>query len=229
MQRFLTNNLLLRNLYFNKTELERALILSCLFSIGLTCFRVLYTKQWFFVWLGWNLFLALVPYLITRMVIRQPRWIDNTVRFVTIFVVWLLFLPNSFYIITDLFHLQMREGVPYWFDLALIFSFAWNGILLGAASIRQMEKCITLKWPRVREWQFVYPLMLLNSFGIYIGRYLRYNSWDVIANPFQLTEDIWYLLLHPVRNRFDWSMILCYAVFMTLIYTAIKRMSRALW
>jgi uncharacterized membrane protein len=67
------------------------------------------------------------------------------------------------------------------------------------------------------------------SFGIYIGRYLRYNSWDVIANPFQLTEDIWYLLLHPVRNRFDWSMILCYAVFMTLIYTAIKRMSRALW
>jgi uncharacterized membrane protein len=121
MQRFLTNNLLLRNLYFNKTELERALILSCLFSIGLTCFRVLYTKQWFFVWLGWNLFLALVPYLITRMIIRQPGWIDNTVRFLAIFVVWLLFLPNSFYIITDLFHLQMREGVPYWFDLALIF------------------------------------------------------------------------------------------------------------
>jgi uncharacterized membrane protein len=143
--------------------------------------------------------------------------------------VWLLFLPNSFYIITDLFHLQLREGVPYWFDLALIFSFAWNGILLGAASIRQMEKMLSVKWTAIREWQFVYPLMLLNALGIYIGRYLRYNSWDVVANPFQLTEDVFYLLVHPVRNRLDWSMIICYAVFMSLIYLAIKRMSKALW
>jgi uncharacterized membrane protein len=204
-------------------------VLSCLFSIGLTFFRVIYTKQWYFVWLGWNLFLAIVPYLITRTLIRQPRWIQSNGRFVLSFAVWLLFLPNSFYIITDLFHLQLREGVPYWFDLALIFSFAWNGILLGAASIRQMEKMLSVKWTTIREWQFVYPLMLLNALGIYIGRYLRYNSWDVVVNPFQLTEDVFYLLVHPVRNRLDWSMIICYAVFMSLIYLAIKRMSKALW
>jgi uncharacterized membrane protein len=156
-------------IYFNKTSLERALVLSCLFSIGLTFFRVIYTKQWYFVWLGWNLFLAIVPYLITRTLIRQPRWIQSNGRFVLSFAVWLLFLPNSFYIITDLFHLQLREGVPYWFDLALIFSFAWNGILLGAASIRQMEKMLSVKWTTIREWQFVYPLMLLNALGIYIG------------------------------------------------------------
>lgn len=215
--------------YVSRTELEKALMLSCLFSIGLTIFRVFYTSEWMFVWLGWNLFLALLPYLISRSLIRRPHWVEKTGWFVAFSAVWLLFLPNSFYIITDLFHLHMREGIPYWFDLALIFSFAWNGILLGAASIRQMEKLITVKWPVIREWQFVYPLMLLNAFGIYIGRYLRYNSWDVIVNPFQLAEDILYLLLHPVRNRFDWSMIVCYAVFMSLIYIAIKRMSRSLW
>ena len=92
-----------------------------------------------------------------------------------------------------------------------------------------MEKMIQAKLPQLSEWQFVYPMMLLNAFGVYIGRYLRYNSWDVIANPFQLTEDIVYLLIHPIRNRFDWSMILCYSVFMTSIYLAIKRMSKALW
>jgi uncharacterized membrane protein len=220
---------LIGKVYCSRTELEKALMLSSLFSIGLTLFRVFYTREWMFVWLGWNLFLALLPYLISRSLIRRPAWIENTSLFVTLASIWLLFLPNSFYIITDLFHLHLREGIPYWFDLALIFSFAWNGILLGAASIRQMEKLVSVKWPAIKEWQFVYPLMLLNAFGIYIGRYLRYNSWDVVANPFQLTEDILYLLLHPVQNRFDWSMIVCYAVFMSLIYIAIKRMSRSLW
>lgn len=215
--------------YFNRTELERWLVLSCSFSLGLTGFRVIYTQQYLFVWFGWNLFLALVPYLITRAAIRRPQWIESNGRFVVLFTVWLLFIPNSFYIITDLFHLQMRSEVPLWFDLALIFSFAWNGILLGVLSIRQMEKMMTAKWPAITEWQFVYPMMLLNAFGVYIGRYMRYNSWDVIADPFQLTKDVIYLLVHPVRNRFDWSMIGCYAVFMSLIYVAIKRMSRSLW
>ncbi len=220
---------LLTVLYHHRTELEKWLMLSCLFSIGLTTFRILYTRQYLFIWLGWNLFLALVPFLLTSAAIRRPQWIERNSRFAVLFTVWLLFIPNSFYIITDLFHLQLRSEVPLWFDLALIFSFAWNGILLGAASIRQMEKMMSVKWPALKEWQFVYPMMLLNAFGVYIGRYLRYNSWDVVANPFQLTEDIIYLLMHPVRHRFDWSMILCYAVFMSLIYVAIKRMSRALW
>jgi uncharacterized membrane protein len=72
-------------------------------------------------------------------------------------------------------------------------------------------------------------MMLFNALGIYIGRYLRYNSWDVVTNPFQLTNDVIYLFVHPVRNRFDWSMIVCYAMFMSLIYIAIKRMSRSFW
>lgn len=222
------NHFLLK-LYFAKSELERLLMLSCLFSVGLTAFRIYYTDQWRFAWLSWNLFLALVPYLITRFAIRNPAWIESNRKFVFVFIAWLLFLPNSFYIITDLFHLQTSPFVPLWFDLALIFSFAWNGILLGVVSVRQMEKMMQCHFPKINEWQFIYPLMLLNAFGVYIGRYLRYNSWDVIANPFQLTQDIIYLLLHPVRYRFDWSMILCYSVFMTLIYLAIKRMSKALW
>ncbi len=92
-----------------------------------------------------------------------------------------------------------------------------------------MEQMIACKWQRLREWQFVYPMMLLNAFGIYIGRFLRYNSWDVVARPFQLTEDLIYLLVHPFRNRFDWSMIVCYAVFMSLIYLALKQISKAVW
>ncbi len=215
--------------YFSKTELERLLILSCCFSTGLTAIRIVYTHHLHFAWLTWNLFLALVPYLVTRFAVNKVSWIESRWKFALLATVWLLFLPNSFYIITDLFHLEIAERVPLWFDLALLFSFAWNGILLGVLSIRMMEKMVQLNFPFIKEWQFVYPLMLLNAFGVYIGRYLRYNTWDVIADPFQLTKDIVYLLLHPVHYRFDWSMILCYAAFMTLIYLALKRVGRALW
>jgi uncharacterized membrane protein len=216
-------------LYTAKTELEKLLILCCSFSLALTGFRVFHTKHWLFVWLGWNLFLAVIPYLLTRLAVRRPQWVEHTGRFVLLFVVWLLFLPNSFYIITDLFHLEQRSKVPLWFDLALIFSYAWNGILLGVASVRQMEKMVACKWPQLKEWQFVYPMMLLNALGIYIGRYLRYNSWDIISNPLQLAGDMVYLLVHPLRNRSEWSMILCYAVFISLMYVATKRLSKALW
>lgn len=228
MYKHLQNNFFLHKLYFNKTEVERLMMLSCLFSVALTALRIMYTGQWMFAWLSWNLFLAIVPYLISRFAITNTSFTNSKWKFILLFIAWLLFIPNSFYIITDLFHLEIRVGIPLWFDLALILSFAWNGILLGVLSIRQMEKIMQLKFPSIGEWQFVYPMMLLNAFGIYIGRYLRYNSWDVIANPFQLTNDLLYLLLHPVRNRFDWSMIICYSVLMTLIYLAIKRISKAL-
>lgn len=204
-------------------------MLSCFFSIGLTAVRIVYTGQWRFAWLAWNLFLALVPYLITRTLIRRPTWVEHRWLFGGLALGWLLFLPNSFYIITDLFHLEESPYVPFWFDLAILFSFAWNGILLGVVSIRQMEKMMGLHLPRLTEWQFVYPLMLLNALGVYIGRYWRYNTWDVLTNPFGLLTDTVYLLSHPVRNRFDWSMILCYAGLMTLIYLAVKRMSKAVW
>lgn len=229
MLKALQTNFVLRRLYFNKTEMEKLLMLSSLFSMGLTVVRIIYTHEWLFAWLSWNLFLAIVPYLISRFAMSSPSWIENNFKFSLLFIAWLLFIPNAFYIITDLFHLEIRIGIPLWFDLALIFSFAWIGILLGVLSVRQMEKMVQLKLPVVTELQFAVPIMLLNAFGIYIGRYLRYNTWDVVANPFQLTKDIVYMIIHPVHYRFDWSMIVCYAVFMTLIYLAIKRMSKALW
>ncbi|MGV3658033.1 MAG: DUF1361 domain-containing protein [Chitinophagaceae bacterium] len=214
-------------LYFQKSGLEQTLVLSSLFSVALTFTRVGYTGEQLFLFLIWNLFLAFVPLAITHFLQRYIRWIESTPLFVIGFVAWLLFLPNSFYIITDLFHLEERRGIPLWFDLTLIFSFAWNGLIMGVVSVRQMEKLVAVKWPIISEWLFMLPLMFLNALGIYIGRYLRYNSWDVISKPFDLTKDILYLALHPVRNRFDWSMIICFTVLMTTIYLSIKKLSKA--
>jgi uncharacterized membrane protein len=141
---------------------------------------------------------------------------------------WLLFIPNSFYILTDLFHLDMNEGVPLWYDLALLLSFAWTGLLFGILSVRQMEKLFEKVFRRKLDLLFILPVMALNGFGVFVGRYLRFNSWDVITSPLQLIKDIVYVFIHPIRNRFDWSMIVCYTMLLTLIYYTIKKLSKSL-
>jgi uncharacterized membrane protein len=129
-----------------------------------------------------------------------------------------------------LFHLIdcRNPRVPAWFDLSLIFSFAWNGLLLGVLSVRQMEK---LARPMVGAWWgglFVYLVMALNALGVYAGRYLRLNSWDILTNPFELTLDMGRLIIHPLRSQQAWGMIACYTILLSFIYQMLKKLSHAL-
>ncbi|MBS1934902.1 MAG: DUF1361 domain-containing protein, partial [Bacteroidetes bacterium] len=155
---------------------------------------------------------------------------NNKFIFSIIFFAWLAFIPNSFYIITDLFHLGDHYNdrkMPQWFDLAMILSFAWNGLLLGVLSVRQMEKVFTTRIFKMHELLFIYPLMWMNAFGVYIGRYLRYNSWELLTNPLQLIKDIVVILLHPIENRNALNMVFCYSIMMTLFYLTLKKISKA--
>jgi len=184
-----------------------------------------------FITLIWNLLLAYIPYFITDYLARRPQRAANRPLFVIAFIVWMLFIPNSFYIITDLFHLadKFNDGqAPMWFDLAMILSFAWNGLLLGVLSVRQMERMLLPDLSLRKELLFLYPIMWLNALGVYIGRYLRYNSWDVISDPFQLLRDISLMIIHPLRHQYAWDMIFCFSILMTLMYLMLKRISKAL-
>jgi uncharacterized membrane protein len=208
-----------RRFLFLRTELDRLLTASIIFSCALVAFRVLHTGSIVFLFLVWNLFLAYIPYALSTWLTTRPGWNRRLKLIVTL--IWLLFLPNAFYILTDLYHLYDRRhpGIPEWFDLAMIFSCAWNGLLLGVLSLRQMEKLFNLP---------VYPIMALNALGIYVGRYLRYNSWDILSNPFELITDITDMIIHPFRNHYAWDMILCYTILLIFIYTMTKKLGRAL-
>ena len=201
---------------------------SCSFSFVLLAIRIIVTGSLFYAFLAWNLFLAFIPLAITTFVFRKKGFKTNSVKFLLLFSVWLLFVPNAFYIITDLFHLDEGTLAPQWFDFTLIFSFAWNGLLAGIISLIQMEKLIEHYLPGRVKWFFLYFIMFLNALGIYIGRYLRYNSWDIISNPFQLAKDIVYLCIHPMRNSNDWGMIFCFAVLMTLIYKSFENINSSI-
>ena len=71
--------------------------------------------------------------------------------------------------------------------------------------------------------------MRFNVLGVYIGRYLRYNSWDIVANPLDLLTDIFGMILHPLRHHYAWDMIFCYSVLLTLIYLALNKITNSSW
>jgi uncharacterized membrane protein len=211
-----------------RTELHRWLAASAAFSVLMVAARVVYTGKLTFIFFVWNLFLAYVPLFITGWLQQNPRLIEARWKFAAAFICWLLFIPNAFYIITDLFHLQTYYGMPVWFDLALIFSFAWNGLLPGIISVRSMERMTRLHLGYRNELWFIYPIMCLNAFGVYIGRFMRFNSWDIITSPFGLTADIADIIFHPFEYKHAWGMVACYSILMSIIYITALRLRSGL-
>lgn len=189
----------------------------------LLCARVIATGSLTYIFLLWNLFLAFVPYAVGYWVSRNTWIIKNKLKLATVLGIWLLFIPNSFYILTDLFHLDHIASAPKWLDLLLLLSFACNGLLFGIISLRKIEIILErIRGKRVSLF-IVFLVMWLNAFGIYIGRYLRYNSWDIIVQPFSLFSEMIEVFLYPFDKKMEWAMISCYAVFMTLLYITIKK------
>ena len=212
-----------------RNEINRLIFLSALFSLVLVIIRFIHTGHFTFLSLIWNLFLAWLPYSISTLItyIRlnpRRRWI-----FWALFLVWILFIPNSFYILTDLFHLEDEMNdmmVPRWYDLILIISVAWNGLVMGILSVRQIEKLFFRDAGFLNDGLFLFPIMFLNGWGAYIGRYLRYNSWDIFINPFDLIRDISHMFRHPIVYHDAWGMILCFTILLMLIYTMLKKLSQ---
>ncbi|HEX6191043.1 MAG TPA: DUF1361 domain-containing protein [Chitinophagaceae bacterium] len=217
-----------RQLYYARNDMEKTLVISSLFGLVLVIARLLITGKILFLFLPWNLFLAWTPYILSKWLIAKPSDVLKKKILVIVFGTWILIIPNSFYILTDLFHLQLREESTRWFDLTLIFSFAWTGLVLGILSVWQMGKVYRRYFPTQHEIFFIFPIMWLNALGIYIGRYMRFNSWDVITNPLSLFRDISIMVFQPIEHLITWGMICCYAVFMTIIYYSIKKMARVM-
>ena len=205
--------------------LKQWLLISCGFSCLLVAARVLITGETSFSFLIWNLFLAFVPYAISEWLSTRVQVMENKIALLTVLITWLVFIPNSFYILTDLFHLYDLNNVPRWFDLLLILSFAWNGLLFGLLSVRKIETIMLAVVGRSFSLLVVFAVMWLNAFGVYIGRYLRYNTWDIISQPFSLFRELLDITVHPFRYRMEWGMIFVYAIFMTVLYVTIKKMS----
>ena len=127
-------------------------------------------------------------------------------------------MPNSFYILTDLFHLENMSNGHSWFDLTLILSFAWNGIIFGILSIRKMEMLLKKAKGNLVSGFIICAVMWLNAFGVYIGRFLRFNSWDILFKPVKFYHGIGHWASDPLSNPTSLAFPMLFATFLFITY-----------
>lgn len=169
----------------------RAYTALCLYAGLLALLRIYLTGDTILGWLIWNLILALIPYFFALLAVKQKGW-----KFVVLAFLWLLFFPNALYIFTDFIHLgKLPEYIH--FDIVLISTTALAGLISGFASLEIMHTYWNRHYHRVIGWIIVSSIMLVSLFGVYIGRFLRFNSWDLWYEPSGLLREVISVLLSP--------------------------------
>jgi uncharacterized membrane protein len=173
-----------------------ALALLSLFSVALIITRYVYSHEPLFGGLIWNLFLAWIPFGLSIVLYDRHRAGARPLSLVPLAALWLLFLPNAPYLLTDFKHLAPSPAVPLWVDVVVLAAPAWTGMLLGFLSLYLVQSVLRqLAGPRV-AWVAAVAVLGLSSFGIYLGRVLRWNSWDVLANP-RILSDLGSVVVEP--------------------------------
>lgn len=203
------------------------LIWICFFTIAvLLCSRIFYSGSIRYIFLVWNLFLAWIPYVISARLQQyraKPRW-----KQFSLFVTWLLFFPNALYIVTDLVHLRADTNVPWWFDAMFLFLNAFVGLLLAFASLYKVEKFLNIQFgPRIKNLA-IPALLFLGAYGVYLGRFERWNSWNIVDQPFSLLFSILDSILHPFENWKVWATTILFALLYSLIYYSLRLMPSVL-
>ena len=189
-----------------------------LFSVVLVLARMAYSDSQQYRGLIWNLFLAWIPFVLAY-VAYALSWRRVWLYFaIPIFAfLWLIFYPNAPYILTDLQHLnQTTTSAPLWFDVILLVWFSWTGMLLGLISLYLMHEIVHRLFGRWPGWVFVLIISGLSSAGIYVGRFLRWNSWDILQNPSELAMDILGLAIDPSLRLLAFTTL--FAVFFLFVY-----------
>jgi uncharacterized membrane protein len=200
---------------WNETLFLGFVSLAC---FSLSVFRYIYSDSVHFLFLNWNLFLAFIPWFFSSIITIYPSLRKRKLAISVLVLFWLLFFPNAPYILTDLFHLKWAADMPIWFDLVLILSFAWTGLLFGILSLWDIEQILAIRIPK-KLLPFVTTFLLfVGSFGIFAGRYLRWNSWDIVKEPLGMLYQLKASMVSPYYHPKPYGMTLFMGLFLMLVY-----------
>jgi uncharacterized membrane protein len=180
--------------------------------------RIARTGSLMYAFLVWNLFLAAIPAAAAGLLVRAR----TTPRRMILAGVWLAFLPNAPYLVTDLMHLRLSSAAPVWFDVALLVSCAATGLLLGYTSLADVQRVAAQRFGEAIAWLCAAMTLVLCAFGIYLGRFLRRNSWDVLTDPRGLFTDIAVRLIYPFSHPRTLAVTLIYGGGLIVGYVAFR-------
>lgn len=202
--------------------------IACAVCIGLVVARVAYSESGRHLGLIWNLFLAWIPFMLAYFA-HAVSWRRATLYLVIpiIALLWLIFFPNAPYMLTDLQDLARKAtDAPLWYDVIMVVWSSWTGTLLGVISLYLMQDIIARSFGRAIGWIFVFVISALSSFGIYIGRFVRLNSWDILQNPAETAQEILGIIVDPSRRLAAFTLL--YTFFFLFIFLLLYSFSHML-
>jgi uncharacterized membrane protein len=196
--------------------------------VGLVAFRVAYTRTADNANLVWNLLLAWIPLGLALLLYDRRVRQAGLATLTGIGLAWLLFFPNAPYIVTDFKHLAGDTGEKkFWFDGALIGMAATTGLLLGFVSLYLLQAIVRRRVGARCAWLFVFATLGLGSFGVYLGRVQRWNSWDVFVRPGSLVAELARVLVDPLAHPRPIGVTLLFTSFLAASYLGFYRLVRA--
>jgi uncharacterized membrane protein len=203
----------------HRSGLFAVLLAWCITLVGV---RVLRTGSGYYLFLIWNLFLACVPLVLSRLLRRAHDRRVSDIAQLALAALWLLFLPNAPYLFTDFVHLHPSTPLLFWYDLLLLLSCAGTGLLLGYSSVFAVHTIVTERFGHRCGWAAVVIALSFSGYGIYLGRVQRWNSWDVFANPSGLFSSIADFLLNPSQHLHVYALSGLCSVVLLLGYAAMR-------
>lgn len=205
-----------------------ALVLCSLLSTSMLACRLFQSRSPVFVFLVWNLMLAWVPFLASAAAARRMRRGRLGLIGLLLLALWLLFFPNAPYLLTDFVHLRPRRLIPLWYDIGLLGAFAWTGMLLAVGSLHQVHQIVRTIHGPWAGWLTVATASLLAGAGVFVGRFLRWNSWDLITRPAELASDVAARFAGSETYAQAWGVTLVFGALLFAVY-ATWNAKRAVW
>ncbi|NRD24599.1 DUF1361 domain-containing protein [Winogradskyella litoriviva] len=187
--------------------------------------RIKLNKSFFYLFLIWNVFLAIIPYAITMYLSTKKNVSKLTLGFGLL--VWLAFLPNAPYIVTDLIHLRTANNTFLWLDILVVLSFALSGLFLFYLSLIDMQNLILSKFEKLPVKTITTTILFLCGFGVYLGRFLRYNSWEIISGPQILFMDIINIIIAPFQHSEAWLFTMGFGMFLVVGFWMFKKITNS--
>ena len=176
---------------FTKFVIPKPVLVFIVLALVLNIGRVILFGSYSLIYIIWNMFLAFLPFVLSYVLLHYKSSDKfNKIVFCLGLLLWFLLFPNTIYIVTDMIHVGHYKGIPVVYDSFLLFSSAYLGVMLGVYSLSHIEDIFIKKYSKFKVNLIILFVILSSSFGIYIGRFLRFNSWDIASNPFSFFVNI---------------------------------------
>lgn len=215
----------------NRTRIIALLVLSALYAL---------IGQWIYMQSGifihraiiWNVILAILPAMFIEFFFQAFNRHKKGIALLML-IIWLLLFPNVPYLMTDFIHISpltfylltengsyyLREVLP-WLELSHIALGVWFGMMVGYRSLYRLQMFITHHYHARYAWLMSVLVSLLSGYGVFLGRFLRLNSWDIL-HPYSLIENIMENNDHFALNFtlfFSFFIFATYAIYYAMVH-----------